>query len=277
MVGIGPNLSGQEHFGYTEPFRRFVQRESFEPQANAIPNEAPSWLPGDDYYTNFHLGDPYVKVDQGSARLPGAGYEAIHPEFQGVDPEEYPDMNKLAILADVAPYSREYNTYRQKVGAQVEGNTEAEIEYGKILKRVKESRESIIRMKERYFTAPVDEISGTVADVSPGGVTLNEYPGRRFQFSSVGTSAADMSAAILGENNQMTRSLRPAQHKHPRARAGNPAAIYTHLPSPNPVAEPQAGLSSAPVYPWKGARYFSTVRFGNMPISASDRGWCFCQ
>src|ERR1035438_2825044 len=146
MVGIGPNLSGQEHFGYTEPFRRFVQRESFEPQANAIPNDAPSWLPGDDYYTNFHLGDPYVKVDQGFARLPGAGYEAIHPELQGVDPEDYPDMNKLAILADVAPYSREYNTFRQKVGAAVHGNTEAEIEYEKILNRVKQSRESIIRM-----------------------------------------------------------------------------------------------------------------------------------
>ena len=44
------------------------------------------------------------------------------------------------------------------------------------------------------------------SEVSPGGVTLKEYPGRRFQFSSVGMSAADMSARILGENNNMTRS-----------------------------------------------------------------------
>jgi hypothetical protein len=242
IVGIRPNISGTEHFGYTEPFRRFVQRESFEPQANAIPNDAPSWLPGDDYYTNFHLGDPYVKVDQGFARLPGAGYEAIHPELKGVDPEDYPDMNKLAILADVAPYSREYNTFRQKVGAAVHGNTEAEIEYEKILNRVKQTRESIIRMKDRHFTAPVDEISGTVADVSPGGVTLNEYPGRRFQFSSVGTSAADMSAAILGENNQMTRSLRPAQPKNPRAPA--PAA-----PPPSQPTSRRRASSWTPVRP----------------------------
>jgi hypothetical protein len=48
-AGIGPSVAGTEHFGYTEPFRRFVQRESFEPQANEIPNTAPSWLPGDDY------------------------------------------------------------------------------------------------------------------------------------------------------------------------------------------------------------------------------------
>jgi hypothetical protein len=76
-AGIGPSPSLKEHFGYTEPFRRFVQRESFSPQANEIPNQMPSWLPGDDYLTNFRVGDPYVKVDQGFARLPGAGYEAI--------------------------------------------------------------------------------------------------------------------------------------------------------------------------------------------------------
>lgn len=76
-AGIGPSPSMKEHFGYTEPFRRFVQRESFTPQANEIPNTMPSWMPGDDYMTNFRVGDPYIKVDQGFARLPGAGYEAI--------------------------------------------------------------------------------------------------------------------------------------------------------------------------------------------------------
>jgi len=145
---------------------------------------------------------------------------------QSSDPEDYPDINKLAILADVAPYSREYNTYRQKVGAEAKDNTELEIEYEKIMKRVKQTRESIIRMNDRHFTAPVDEIAGTVDQVSPGGITLKEYPGRRFGFSSVGTSAADMSAAILGEHNNMTRSLHPARHKNPRAPA--PA---TTLPS----------------------------------------------
>jgi hypothetical protein len=106
----------------------------------------------------------------------------------------------MAILADVAPYSREYNTYRQKVGKEAQNNTELEIEYEKILNRVKQTRESVIKMSDRHFTAPVDEISGTVEEVSPGGITLKEYPGRRFQFSSVSTSAADMSARILGEH-----------------------------------------------------------------------------
>jgi hypothetical protein len=91
----------------------------------------------------------------------------------------------MAILADVAPYSREYNTYRQRVGKEAQGNTELEIEYEKILTRVKQTRESVIKMQDRHFTAPVDEISGTVDEASPGGITLKEFPGRRFQFSSV--------------------------------------------------------------------------------------------
>ena len=74
-------------------------------------------------------------------------------------------------------------------------------------------------MTDRHYTEPVDEISGTVESASPGGITLKEYPGRRFQFSSVSTSAADMSARILGEKNDMTRSLRPAGNTTPRAPA----------------------------------------------------------
>ena len=139
-------------------------------------------------------------MPEGYARLPGAGYAALHPKLKDVNPEDYPDIHKIAILADVAPYSREYNTYRQRVGKEAQGNTELEIEYEKILNRVKKTRESVIRMQDRHFTAPVDEISGTVNEVSPGGITLKEYPGRLFQFSSVSTSAADMSERILGEH-----------------------------------------------------------------------------
>src|ERR1017187_8495139 len=93
----------------------------------------------------------------------------------------------LAMLADVAPYSREYNTCRQKIGRQAQGNTELEIEYEMILARVKKTRESVIRMTERHYTASVDEISDTVESASVGGITLKEYPSRRFQFSSVST------------------------------------------------------------------------------------------
>jgi hypothetical protein len=166
-------------------------------------------------------------VDEGYARLPGEGYAALHPELKDIDPEDYPDIHKLAILADVAPYSRQYNTYRQRIGRQAQGNTELEIEYEKILARVKKTRESVIRMTDWHYTEPVDEISGTVESASPRGITLKEFPGRHFQFSSVSTSTADMSARILGEKNDMTRSLRPAGHKNPRAPAPEAPPLQT--------------------------------------------------
>ena len=98
-------------------------------------------MPGEDYYTDFRKGDPYVKVDQGFARLPGDGYAALHPELKHINPEDYPDIHKLAILADVAPYSREYNTFRQKLGKEAQGNTELQIEYERILERVRKTRD----------------------------------------------------------------------------------------------------------------------------------------
>ena len=150
-AGIAPSPSTKEHFGYTEPFRRFVQRENFSPQAGPLQNQMPSWLPGADYLTNFHVGDPFTKVDEGYARLPGAGYEALHPELKGLTPDEYPDINKLAILADVAPYSREYNIFRSKVGTDSQDDTELKIEYEKILDRVRQTRESVIRMDNQVF------------------------------------------------------------------------------------------------------------------------------
>ena len=42
----------------------------------------PSWIPGDDYMINFRKGDPYTKVEEGYARLPGDGYAALHPELE---------------------------------------------------------------------------------------------------------------------------------------------------------------------------------------------------
>ena len=60
--------------GYSEPFRRFVQHEGFTPQVNEIENDMPSWIPGEDHLINFQKGDPYVKLDEGYARLPGGGY-----------------------------------------------------------------------------------------------------------------------------------------------------------------------------------------------------------
>ena len=75
--------------------------------------------------------------------MPACPAPAMKPSIRNskdVNPEDYPDIHKMAILADVAPYSREYHTYRQRVGKQAQGDTELEIEYERILNRVKKTR-----------------------------------------------------------------------------------------------------------------------------------------
>ena len=163
--------------GYSEPFRRFVQHEGFAPQVNEIENQMPSWIPGEDHLINFQKGDPYVKVDEGYARLPGAGYEALHPELEGVDPEDYPDITKLSILGDVAPYSREYNRIRAIVEKQAHGDPDLRAHYEQIVEQVRQTKESTLQVDQRRFDAPVDQIQGTVKSASFKGVELNEYPG----------------------------------------------------------------------------------------------------
>jgi hypothetical protein len=158
--------------GYSEPLRRFIQHEGYSPQVNEIANKMPSWIPGDDYMIDFRKGDPYTKVDEGYARLPGAGYEALHPELEGVNPEDYPDITKLSILADVAPYSREYNKYRNIVDKESRGNPELRSRYEQILEQMRQTRESTLQVDERRFDAPVDQIEGTVKSASFGGVEL---------------------------------------------------------------------------------------------------------
>ena len=90
-------------FGFTsEPIRRLFPRpraeiEKYNPVLNSMPYYIPSKL---------KRGDPYRKIDNGSARLPGKGYEALNPELQGMSPEDYPDIHKYKILSDVDPTSR---------------------------------------------------------------------------------------------------------------------------------------------------------------------------
>lgn len=197
--------SGME--GLTEPYRRFVQPEYQNiPQANQIPNTMPSWLPGEDYFTNFKVGDPYVKVTEGYARLPGAAYEALHPEVAGVSPEDYPDLVKMSILGDVAPYSVEYRRAESAVRIEASKDTETRIEYEKIAQRVKALKDSVVRTDDRRFSKEVTETTGTVSRVTRAGVELDEYPGRTFSLSSVGYSAADQSAIVIGEHNDWTRA-----------------------------------------------------------------------
>lgn len=204
-AGVGPNLDFTQQLGYTEPLRRFIQPEPKRFEANEIANAMPSWLPGEDYFMNFKVGDPYAKIAEGYARLPGAGYESLHPEVAGIDPEEYPELTKMSILGDVAPYSPEYRRYEAHVRAMSENDTAMRIEYEKVAARVKAMKDSVVRTDDRRFSEEVSKARGTVSRVTRAGVELAEFPGRKFIISSVGYSAADQSAMILGEHNDWSK------------------------------------------------------------------------
>lgn len=64
---------------FNEISRRVIGKDDkWHLRYNPIPNVMPDWMPGEDYFIDFHHGDPYVKLKRGEERLPGPGYEALY-------------------------------------------------------------------------------------------------------------------------------------------------------------------------------------------------------
>lgn len=103
------SLGGQ----MSEIGRRFIRRDDGQLDTyNPIRNTMPDWMPGDGYFINFQIGDPYSKLPNGERRLPGEAYESLnelHPDETG----RYGAFDKFKILADAAPFSDEYNFWSQ--------------------------------------------------------------------------------------------------------------------------------------------------------------------
>ncbi len=95
----------------SEPVRRLLPAPRSEVQTyNPITNTMPTWMPD-----KFKVGDPYTKVKAGHARLPGAGYAAMHKELKDIDPEDYPLVHKYNILSNLAPTSPEIINMREEL------------------------------------------------------------------------------------------------------------------------------------------------------------------
>ena len=202
ITGVTPE---GDLYGFSEPVRRFIQREEDFPRVNEIPNRMPDWLPGSEYMIDFRKGDPYAKIPYGEIRLPGPGYEALHPELKGVKPEDYPDIHKLRILADVAPWSVEFSVVKSRLEKNLESLPEKErIEFQRAVDRARQTRESV-RQFARTKRGETSELEGTIAEVSDKGFRLKEYPGRLFRLSGIRISAAEMSAEAIGEANRVIK------------------------------------------------------------------------
>jgi hypothetical protein len=104
-------VQGMGSLEASEIVRRFIPKprsnqELINPLKNQMGLEHP-WLPGYDYFQNFHTGDPYVQIKKGEMRLPGTGYERFN-ELNSDETGRYGRLDRFKILADVAPYSNEF-------------------------------------------------------------------------------------------------------------------------------------------------------------------------
>jgi hypothetical protein len=103
---------------FSEIIRRFVPKDRtnvnyLNPIRNTMADKYP-FLPGADYFINFQQGDPFTKVAEGELRLPGAGYERINNMSS-----DYGPLTQLDILADVAPYSKEFRQLNRTIASEV--------------------------------------------------------------------------------------------------------------------------------------------------------------
>ncbi len=127
----------------SEALRRLYPRARKEvEQYNPISNTMPSWMPD-----KFRRGDPYTKIQNAYARLPGKGFEAVFPVLEGFEPEDYPDIFKYKILADVDPTSREVVKLRNQLYERRAAGVTSEYE-NKMMDVVAESHAKVIGMQE---------------------------------------------------------------------------------------------------------------------------------
>lgn len=161
-------------FGLTEAQRRFLPTSSgsIYERVNPLRNDMPSWLPGDDdsHFLNLQTGDPYTQIENGLYRLPGAGYEALHPILEGYDKEDYPDIFKFKILSDVAMGSQAYYEAKNTIEKREENNILTDYESGMLSTiRDQELQRSQKKRFQEYKTEADLEGVGTL------GRAVNKY------------------------------------------------------------------------------------------------------
>lgn len=134
--------------GFTEYIRRIVIKNYSlwgNQYVNEIDNEYVKekypWLPGEDYFMNFQEGDIYSKIPMGEIRLPGSGYEATHELV-----DNYGLIDQFLVLANVAPYSREYTMKK----AAVKKLMARDVLPNEVRYKVASALEGVDMLNERY-------------------------------------------------------------------------------------------------------------------------------
>ena len=163
--GIG-GLGG----GMMEIARRFFpSSDKSRIDYNPLVNNMPDWLP-----EKFRTGVPWTKVTKGEMRLPGKGYEALnelHPD-EFADENGYGSFDKFKILADIAPNSNEYKTWRNIVKHNVK-DPELKQQVKEIEARTKRMSGNHEFYEYQYLKTGTHYEDGVVKEINQdGSVTL---------------------------------------------------------------------------------------------------------
>lgn len=158
------NLGGS--LGMTEPIRRFIPKRPYTTEyVNPIANDMPSWMPGENYYKNFKEGDPFTKIQEGEYRLPGKGYAARYKELEGINPENYPLIHKYKILADIAPYSKQFRDARKELEEHDPSDYELEI-FNRTEEQLEDKRKRKSFRDEVYDQSILGRYGGALVDLA---------------------------------------------------------------------------------------------------------------
>ena len=163
--GIG-GLGG----GFMEIARRFFpSTDKSRIDYNPLVNNMPEWLP-----EKFRTGVAWTKVTKGEMRLPGKGYESLnelHPD-EFADENGYGSFDKFKILADVAPNSNEYKTWRNIVKHHIK-DPELKQEIKEIEARTKRMSGNHEFYEYQYLKTGTHYENGVVKEINQDGtITL---------------------------------------------------------------------------------------------------------
>lgn len=173
LGGLGGDVS--------EITRRYLARDPNKNYYNPIRNTMPEWMPGAEYFTDFKHGDPYSRVNAGLMRLPGDAYEKLYNVRKDAD-GNYSALDRLRILADVAPYSDQYRMAKKQVSL-LNGNGELtekqNEEYATIREQVKEKKEKKHLYDRKFRDVDLQEEKVTVTKVLDANTFVTREYGER--------------------------------------------------------------------------------------------------
>ncbi len=209
----------------SEGIRRYIPHKRNEiDYKNPLPSELPSWLPGTNsgYFMDFSRGDIYTKIKEPWARLPGKGLASLNPELEGVDPEHYSDFWRFKVLADVAPWSKEFGQYNRMMSQSVADNrltAQQMMEVATVRKQVKEVKKAKEFQQYRYADATEKLTVKVTQEVEPGVYLTDKFGSAPITMAGIDSSTLSLAniARLSNSNLSYDQSLQAGMAKQEQA------------------------------------------------------------